>query len=85
MPPYRYTLTDRAVQAFAVCADAEARALLQAIELLALDPQRPPDCFGPDSDGRMIPWIETGSLLIGYFVDHAENHLFILDVRRIDS
>ena len=81
MPPYRYTLTDRAFPAFAVCDDREARALLRAIEMLAFDPDRQPHCFGADSDGRMIPWIETGSLLIGYFVDHAANHIFILDVR----
>ena len=84
MPPYRYTLTDRAFQAFAVCDDDEARQLLLAIEMLARDPDRRPSCIGSDSEGRTIPWIEAGPLLIGYFVDHPAKHVFILDVRRID-
>ena len=85
MPPYRYTLTDRAFQAFAVCNDDEARRLLLAVDMLALDPNRSPRYFGPDSEGRIIPWMEAGPLLIGYFVDHPAKHVFILDVRQIDS
>lgn len=85
MPPYRYTLTDRAFQTFAVCTDDEARALLLAIEMLALDSSRTARYFGRDSEGRSISWIEAGSLLAGYFVDHAEKHLFILDIRRLES
>ena len=56
-----------------------------AIEMLALEPGRRPSCFGNDSDGRMVSWIEAGTLLIGYFVDHSAKHIFVLDVRRMDS
>ena len=85
MPPYRYTLTDRAFHAFAVCGDDEARKLFIAIETLALEPSRQPSCYGRDSEGRMISWMETGALLIGYFVDHSAKHIFILDVQRIEA
>ena len=87
MPPYRYTLTDRAFQTFAVCTDDEARALLLAIEMLALNPSPTARYFGLDSERRSIPWMEAGSLLVGYFVDHAEKQksTFSFDIRRIES
>ena len=68
-------------QTFAVCTDDEARALLPAIEMPARDPARPARYFGRDSQGRSIPWMEAGTLLAGYFVDHAEKHIFILEIR----
>ena len=56
-----------------------------AVEMLARDPNRTPRYFVPDSEGRNISWMEAGPLLIGYFVDDPAKHVFMLDVRQIDS
>lgn len=83
MPPNRHTITGHAFEVFAVCEDDEARQIILAIEMLWGDPSRRPQHYGRDSDGCMIPWIEAGRLLVGYFVKHSAKHVFILEIQRL--
>ena len=82
MPPYEYLLTERAFHAIEACEDAEARQVLLAIEMLARDPRRHARFYAWDQKGRMIPWLEVGTLFVGYIVDHPAKRIEIVDVLR---
>ena len=83
--PYEYSLSDRAFLAISACVDDDARQLILAIEMLALDPNRRTAYVSRDYKGRVIPWLEVGALLIGYLVDHRQRRIFIAEVRRIED